>query len=87
MPSRRGRRKKEINKTKINIGALIIRMGFGVYYTITRRRNPQKPILIIKAPTLGSSSNLGRPSSQSDSRLETPSPPRVGVLNQLHNQS
>ena len=35
-----------------NIGALIIRIGFGVYYTIITIRNPQNPILIIKAPTL-----------------------------------
>ena len=32
------------------IGALIIRIGFGVYYTITIIRNPQNPILIIKTP-------------------------------------
>ena len=35
-----------------NIGALIIGIGFGVYYTIITIRNPQNPILIIKAPTL-----------------------------------
>ena len=32
-----------------NIGALIIRIGFGVCYTIIIIRNPQNPILIIKA--------------------------------------
>ena len=31
----------------------MIRIGFGVYYTIIVIRNPQNPILIIKAPTLG----------------------------------
>ena len=36
----------------LNIGALIIRIGLGVYYTIHIIRNPQNPILIIKAPTL-----------------------------------
>ena len=36
----------------IVIGALIIRIGFGEYYTIIILRNPQNPILIIKAPTL-----------------------------------
>ena len=35
-----------------NIGALVIRTGFGAYYTIIIIRNPQNPILIIKAPTL-----------------------------------
>ena len=36
-----------------NIGAfIIIRIGFGVYYTIMTIRHPQNPILIIKAPTL-----------------------------------
>ena len=35
-----------------NIGALIIRREFGVYSTMIIVRNPQKPILIIKAPTL-----------------------------------
>ena len=34
-----------------NIGALIIRIGFGVYYTIIIIRSPQNPILISKAPT------------------------------------
>ena len=36
-----------------NIGALIIRIGFWVYYTMIIIRNPPKPILTIKAPTLG----------------------------------
>ena len=31
-----------------NIGALIIRMGFGLYYTIIIIRSPQNPSLIIK---------------------------------------
>ena len=36
-----------------NIGALIIRIGFGgVYYTRIIIRNPRNPIPIIKAPTL-----------------------------------
>ena len=34
------------------IGALMIRIGFGVYYAIIIIMNPQHPILIIKAPTL-----------------------------------
>ena len=35
-----------------SVGALIIRIGFGgLYYTIIILRNPQNPILIIKAPT------------------------------------
>ena len=29
------------------IGALIVRIGFGAYYTIIMIRNPQKPYLII----------------------------------------
>ena len=33
-----------------NIGALIIRIGFGIYYAIHIRRNPQNPALNIKAP-------------------------------------
>ena len=32
----------------------MIRIGFWVYYTITIIRDPQNPILIIKAPTLAS---------------------------------
>ena len=32
------------------IGALIIRIGFGVYYTLNMIRKPQNPFLIIKAP-------------------------------------
>ena len=36
----------------IVIGAFIVRMGLGVYYTIIIRRNTQNPILIIKAPIL-----------------------------------
>ena len=36
-----------------NIGALIVRMGaWGVYCTLTILRNPQNPILIIKASTV-----------------------------------
>ena len=34
-----------------NIGAFIIRIGFGVYYSSMTIRNPQNPILIIKGPT------------------------------------
>ena len=34
------------------IGALIISIGFGVYYTLNMIRNPQSPFLIIKAATL-----------------------------------
>ena len=34
---------------RYNIGAFRIRIGFGVYYTIIIVRNPQNPILIIKA--------------------------------------
>ena len=34
-----------------NIGALIIRIVFGVYYTTIITRNPQNPILVIKALT------------------------------------
>ena len=37
-----------------NIGALIIRIGFGVYSTIIITRSPQDPILIIKAPVVPS---------------------------------
>ena len=33
-------------------GALVVRMGFGVYYAISIIRNPRNPSLIIKAPTL-----------------------------------
>ena len=33
-----------------NIGALIIRVGFGVYHAIVIIRNAQNPILTIKAP-------------------------------------
>ena len=29
----------------------MIRIGFGVCYTITTKRNPQNPIPVIKAPT------------------------------------
>ena len=36
-----------------NIGALIIGIGFGLYCTILIIKNPQNPILIIKAPILG----------------------------------
>ena len=44
-------------RASISTGVLIVRIGFGgfwgVYYTIVIIiRNPQKPILIIKAPTL-----------------------------------
>ena len=35
-----------------SIGALIVRIGFGVYYTIIIIRSPQNPILIIEAPIL-----------------------------------
>ena len=35
-----------------NVGALIVRMGFGLYYTKIIIRNLQNPILIVKAPTL-----------------------------------
>ena len=35
-----------------NIGTLMIRIRFGVYYTIIIIRNPQNPILTIKAPIL-----------------------------------
>ena len=35
-----------------SIRVLIIRTGFGVYYTISIIRSPQNPILIIKAPAL-----------------------------------
>ena len=42
----------------VNIGALIIRIGFGVYYTIILIRNPQNPVLIIKAPTLAASAPI-----------------------------
>ena len=44
---------------KTNIGALIVRIGFGVYPTIIIIRNPQNPILILKAPTLRNSLGLG----------------------------
>ena len=33
-----------------NVGAVLIRMGFGVYYTLSIR-SPPDPIRIIKAPT------------------------------------
>ena len=48
-----------------SIGALIIRIGLGVYYTILIIiRNPQNPTLIMKAPTsyitrMGVSENRG----------------------------
>ena len=38
--------------SRVNVGALIIGIDFGVYYTIIIIRNPRKPILIIKVPTL-----------------------------------
>ena len=41
-----------IRSKAAKIGALFIRAGFGVYYTKNIIRNPQYPILIIKAPTL-----------------------------------
>ena len=43
----------------INVGALMIRVGFGVYYTIFIIRNPQSPILIIKAIKAPSISKRG----------------------------
>ena len=36
------------------VAALIIRIGFeAIYYTIIVTKTPQKPILIVKAPTFG----------------------------------
>ena len=40
------------NNRLCNIGALIIRPGFLVYYPTIIIRNPQNPILIIQAPAL-----------------------------------
>ena len=37
---------------KTNVRALIIRIGFGVNCTPAVIRNPENPILIIKAPTV-----------------------------------
>ena len=39
-------------KLERNVGALRVRIDFGVYYTIAIIRNPQNPILIFEAPTL-----------------------------------
>ena len=36
----------------LNIGALVIRIGFGVYYTVNITRNPRLVLVSIKAPIL-----------------------------------
>ena len=41
-----------------DIGALIIGIGFGAYYIIFIIKDPQNPMLIMKAPTLIFSATL-----------------------------
>ena len=41
------------NREPYTIGPLIIRIRFGVYYTIIIIRNPQNPILIFQALVVG----------------------------------
>ena len=41
-----------------NVGALIVRTGLGAYDTTVMNWNPQNPIPIVNAPTLGSESLL-----------------------------
>ena len=65
-----------------NVGALIIRIGLGVYSTIIILRNPQNPILIIKASTLCPWCWESRPKSPPGcraSRLSRPSNTAFGL--------
>ena len=62
-----------------NIGALMIRMGFGLYYTIIVMRSPQNPILIIKAPTLWPDVAKDKLSGQANEEFEFRTT-RVGTL-------